>query len=138
MSRNSLLDCIVVALFFAPFLGDQIVHAYAGKFVDADKHCLSTVSGHLKVLQIVLDYQHTHVIFEPLDFIAKLAALVPRPKVNLTRYHGVFARGGLPPNSKHRALSSKKYSPFGTARCPAHKQRQCRRCEHRWRQALFT
>ncbi len=27
----------------------------------------------------------THVIFEPLDFIAKLAALVPRPRVNLTR-----------------------------------------------------
>ena len=40
-----------------------------------------------------------HVIFEPEDFIAKLAALVPRPRVNLTRFHGVFA-----PNSKHRAL----------------------------------
>ena len=26
-----------------------------------------------------------HVIFEPLDFIAKLASLVPRPRVNLTR-----------------------------------------------------
>ena len=41
----------------------------------------------------------THVIFEPVDFIAKLAALVPRPRVNLTRFHGVFV-----PNSKHRAL----------------------------------
>ena len=40
----------------------------------------------------------THVIFEPLDFIARLAALVPKPRVNLTRYHGVFS-----PNSKHRA-----------------------------------
>ena len=40
----------------------------------------------------------THVLFEPLDFISKLAALVPKPRVNLTRYHGVFA-----PNSKHRA-----------------------------------
>ena len=39
----------------------------------------------------------THVIFEPLDFIAKLAAMVPRPRVNLTRFHGVLA-----PNSKHR------------------------------------
>jgi hypothetical protein len=46
----------------------------------------------------------THVIFEPLDFISKLAALVPKPRVNLTRFHGVFARGGLPHNSKHRAL----------------------------------
>jgi len=40
----------------------------------------------------------THVIFEPLDFMARLAALVPKPRVNLTRYHGVFA-----PNSAHRA-----------------------------------
>nr|AAL33888.1 putative transposase [Klebsiella pneumoniae] len=35
----------------------------------------------------------------PLDFIARLAALVPKPRVNLTRFHGVFA-----PNSRHRAL----------------------------------
>ena len=40
----------------------------------------------------------THGIFEPLDFIARLAALVPKPRVNLTRFHGVFA-----PNSKYRA-----------------------------------
>jgi len=40
----------------------------------------------------------THVIFEPLDFIAKLAALIPKPRVNLTRYYGVFA-----PNNKWRA-----------------------------------
>ena len=39
----------------------------------------------------------THVLFEPLDFIARLAALAPEPRVNLTRFHGVFA-----PNSKHR------------------------------------
>ena len=40
----------------------------------------------------------THVIFEPLDSIARLAALVPPPRLNLTRFHGVFA-----PNSPHRA-----------------------------------
>jgi len=39
----------------------------------------------------------THVIFEPLDFIARLAALVPPPRLNLTRFHGVFA-----PNSPYR------------------------------------
>lgn len=33
----------------------------------------------------------TDVVFEPLDFMAQLAALVPTPLVNLTRYHGVFA-----------------------------------------------
>ncbi len=41
----------------------------------------------------------THVIFEPLDFVARLVALIPKPRVNLTRFHGVFA-----PNSKYRAL----------------------------------
>ena len=31
----------------------------------------------------------THVVFEPLDFIARLAALVPKPRFHLTRFHGV-------------------------------------------------
>ena len=33
----------------------------------------------------------TEVVFEPLDFMARLVTLVPTPRVNLTRYHGVFA-----------------------------------------------
>jgi hypothetical protein len=41
----------------------------------------------------------THVIFEPLDFISRLVSLIPKPRVNLTRFHGIFA-----PNSKYRAL----------------------------------
>ncbi len=40
----------------------------------------------------------THVIFEPEDFIARLAALVPKPRAHLTRYHSVFA-----PASPNRA-----------------------------------
>lgn len=40
----------------------------------------------------------THVEFEPVDFIAKLAALVPPPRAHLTRFHGIFA-----PNAKLRA-----------------------------------
>jgi len=44
----------------------------------------------------------THVIFEPLDFIARLTALVPKPRVNLTRFHGVFA-----PNSRYRGRVTK-------------------------------
>ena len=36
----------------------------------------------------------------PEDFIARLAALVPRPRVNLIRYHGVFA----PSSSMRRAI----------------------------------
>jgi len=38
----------------------------------------------------------THVEFEPVDFIAKLAALLPPPRAHLTRFHGVFAPGILP------------------------------------------
>ena len=41
----------------------------------------------------------THILFSPLDFLSKLAALVPRPRHNLVRYHGVLA-----PNSKMRTL----------------------------------
>jgi hypothetical protein len=33
----------------------------------------------------------TPVIFEPLDFLARLVSLVPSPRVNLTRFHGIFA-----------------------------------------------
>jgi hypothetical protein len=41
----------------------------------------------------------THILFSPLDFLSKLAALVPRPRPrhNLVRYHGVFA-----PNARMR------------------------------------
>jgi hypothetical protein len=38
-------------------------------------------------------------LFEPLDFIARLAALVPRPRTHLVRFHGLFA-----PNARHRRL----------------------------------
>ena len=41
----------------------------------------------------------THILFSPLDFLSKLAALIPRPRHNLVRYHGVFA-----PNAKIRKL----------------------------------
>ena len=40
----------------------------------------------------------THVGFEPLELLEKLAALVPPPRVNLVRYHGVLA-----PASRNRA-----------------------------------
>ena len=40
----------------------------------------------------------------PVDFIARLAALIPKPRFNLTRYHGVLARGGHPPNHRCRGL----------------------------------
>ena len=33
----------------------------------------------------------THVLFEPQELMEKLAALVPPPRLNLVRYHGVLA-----------------------------------------------
>jgi len=41
----------------------------------------------------------TQVAFDPVDFIARLAALIPKPRVNLTRYHGVLA-----PNHRWRGM----------------------------------
>ena len=46
----------------------------------------------------------THMVFEPLELIEKLAALVPPPRINLVRYHGVLApaarnRAGIVPGS---------------------------------------
>jgi hypothetical protein len=40
----------------------------------------------------------THLIFSVMELIEKLAALVPPPRVNLVRYHGIIA-----PNAKNRA-----------------------------------
>ena len=41
----------------------------------------------------------THVVMSPLEFMQRLAALVPRPRLHLIRFHGVLA-----PNAKLRAL----------------------------------
>jgi hypothetical protein len=65
------------------------------------------------------------VIFEPEDFMARLAALVPKPRAHLTRYHGVFAPasperarivprthpGAANPASPRRATSTAECSP---------------------------
>jgi len=59
-----------------------------------------SLTGHGKVrYELKTPYSHgtTHVKFEPLDIIAYLAVLVPKPRLNLTRFHGVYA-----PNSKYR------------------------------------
>ncbi len=39
----------------------------------------------------------THVLFDPVELVEKIVALIPPPRANLLRYHGVFA-----PNSKER------------------------------------
>jgi len=73
---------------------------YISRPAVSEKRLAMTSNGKIRY-QLKTPYRDgtTHVIFEPLDFIARLAALVPKPRVNLTRFHGVFA-----PNSKHRIL----------------------------------
>ena len=33
----------------------------------------------------------THIVMSPLEFMQRLAALVPRPRLHLIRFHGVLA-----------------------------------------------
>jgi hypothetical protein len=63
----------------------------------------------------------THIVLEPLDFIARLAALVPPPRVHLTRFHGVFAAhaalraaitpAGRGPGTEKRAAAPERPRP---------------------------
>lgn len=60
-----------------------------------------SMTGHGKVrYELKTPYRDgtTHVFFDPIDFIGKLVALIPPPRLNLTRFYGVFA-----PNSNVRA-----------------------------------
>ncbi|MGH8566211.1 MAG: transposase [Gammaproteobacteria bacterium] len=45
------------------------------------------------VLQLKSPYHHgtTHIVMSPLEFMQRLAALVPRPRLHLIRFHGVLA-----------------------------------------------
>ena len=53
------------------------------------------------IYKLKTPYQNgtTHIVLSPLDFLSRLSALIPRPRVHLTRFHGVFA-----PHFKHRSL----------------------------------
>lgn len=75
----------------------------------------------------------TEVVFEPLDFIARLAALIPKPRVNLTRFHGVFApnaklREQVTPRRRSKSAETEKPEPAKTP--------QQRRVAMTWAQRL--
>ena len=74
-----------------------------------------TSSGHVRY-QLKTPYRDgtTHIVIEPLDFMARLAALVPPPRMHLTRYHGVFA-----PHSKLRAAVTPAHRGTGASKPPA-------------------
>jgi hypothetical protein len=56
----------------------------------------------------------THILFDPLELVEKVVALIPPPRANLLRYHGVLApnskvRSKIIPALKRDATESKKY-----------------------------
>jgi hypothetical protein len=63
----------------------------------AEKRLSVTPGGNVSY-QLKIPYRDgtTHVIFEPLDFIARLVALIPKLRVSITRFYGVST-----PNGKH-------------------------------------
>jgi hypothetical protein len=61
-------------------------------------HRLERVEGGKISYELKTPYRNgiTYVLFEPLDFIACLAALVPKPRVHLTRFHDCLRYFFLP------------------------------------------
>lgn len=77
----------------------------------------------------------THILLEPLDFLARLAALVPPPRTHLTRYHGVFApasalRAEITPSGRGRGGRQR------AATEPATEQPVAKRAAMTWMQRL--
>ena len=70
----------------------------------------------------------THRVMTPMEFMARIAILVPPPYFPLTRYHGVFAA-----RSAWRPLVTPKPPPGAVLRCD--KTKSCKPCkegkEHR-------
>lgn len=56
----------------------------------------------------------THLVPEPLDLLARLAALVPPSRMHLTRFHGVFA-----PHRQLRAAVTPAHRGVGAPQPPA-------------------
>ena len=64
--------------------------------------------------QVMLQLRHrwadgtTHLVFDPVEFLGRLAVLVPRPRINLLLYHGV-----LGPRATWRAEIVRRGTPAG-------------------------
>jgi ribosomal protein S27E len=72
---------------------------YIARPAVSEKRLSLTTTGNIRYeLKTPYTDGTTHVFFAPIDFISKLAALIPPPRLNLTRFYGVFA-----PNANVRA-----------------------------------
>lgn len=78
------------------------------------------------VLQLKTPYKDgtTHILMSPLEFMQRLAALVPRPRLNLIRFHGVLApnarlRSAIIPQTSENAQNIADHSANGERRSPS-------------------
>jgi hypothetical protein len=65
----------------------------------------------------------THVVFQPLELVEKLAAIVPPPRIHMVRYHGVLAP---------RAGCRRKVVPVPTAKALGDSARSCSHVSRSW------
>ena len=63
----------------------------------------------------------THIVLTPMEFMQRLAALVPRPRLHLIRFHGVLApnaklRSRVVPVPVQRTTTARAIADMNTAR----------------------
>ena len=98
---NSPLDCLspgsAYRIAFGPRAGQKVLTLQGAAL--ANERVQTKVAGQV-VLKLKTPWRDgtTHLVISPLKFMQRLAALVPRPRLHLTRFHGVLA-----PNAKLRA-----------------------------------
>ncbi len=71
----------------------------------------------------------THIVMQPQEFMQRLAALVPRPRLHLIRFHGVLA-----PNAKLRATVIPQ--PAHRDSAPAHEHTHGQAARMSWARLL--
>ena len=71
----------------------------------------------------------THIVMQPQAFMQRLAALVPRPRLHLIRFHGVLA-----PNAKLRAAVIPQSAQKDSA--PAHEHANGQAARMSWARLL--
>jgi hypothetical protein len=79
------------------------------------------------VLKVKTAYRDgtSHIVMSPLEFMQRLSALVPRPRLHLIRFHGVLApharlRAAIVPNSRPEGHSARSRLRARARRVDAH------------------
>jgi hypothetical protein len=100
-----------------PYLREKLERLcrYVSRPPIAEERLTLTASGPVRyTLKTPYRDGTTHIVLEPLDLMARLAALVPPPRMHLTRFHGVFA-----PHGKLRAAVTPAHRGVGAPKAPA-------------------